>query len=149
MIQCPRPWIKRSSVLNGWTQASAANVLGRWKLSFCRSFPTVLRWVTGKKPYWFHAPDPTKKEVDVTERSTFQLNYLLFTVACFAIILEKWRLCISLINFQWMFSFYLLCCVLQQSGHWEAIRCVRSSLYLLHGAFFSDCLVHGSILSND
>lgn len=37
----------------------------------------------------FMFPEPTEREADVTECSTCHLNYLLFTVARFAIILEK------------------------------------------------------------
>lgn len=72
------------------TQALAAhdNVLGCWTLSLCCSFPTVLRWVTGKKHYWFHAPDPTKKEVDVTSAPPF--NFTTFFSQLHALLLS-WR----------------------------------------------------------
>lgn len=106
-----------------------AGGVGHSTLSQWHSRPTVFHWVTGQKCYSFYVSWSNYKR-RWGNQEFYLPAYFLLTVKCF-IILQKWRLWIYLINFQQTFSFYLLCCVLQQSGHWEAFRLVRSSFYLL------------------
>lgn len=86
------------------------------------------------------SPEPASKG-SWGNREFYLPAYFLLTLKCFV---RNEGFEFLLLTSSKTFSFYLLCCVLQQSGHWEAFRLVRSSLYLLH---FWLCLLKGSPLA--
>lgn len=87
-----------------------------------------------------------QREAEVTESSTSQLASLrhsnVLLLSCRNEFFE-----FLLLTFSKHSPLISSVCVLQQSGHWEAFRLVRSSLYLLHTVLVSDCLLKGSRLA--